>query len=412
MTRIKLLAIATFAVAALAALPAIASASGGFAAGEYPASLHATPQGSFLFEGTKMARYNCAPEFSAELAGPSSALSSKSTTETCLGSEHWEMKGCGFTFHPGAKTFDIGSAGCGPTIVTRGCGPVKIPPQAGLAAEYSTTGSGSEAAVLVNVAAKNVEFVSDPCMGSVTYHDMTITGTWKITGTNKEGKKTGVEVFSAGGPPVGIFMAGGPAKFGTGEPRLDAQQFPVNVIGERWSIGEYKGKLTLLSIPQIAINCEAASFNIGEISGPVSKKMTISATSYEKCTSAKGAEFTAQMNSCHYAFDQLEQVVEGGIGTPEYEAVPKIECTTGGDAIKLLGGGGCIISIPAQTLSSAVPALENYGSSYQAVVNSIIAGGSVKYTTNNALGCKVLSLPVSGENGSLESDMHFRGVLP
>ena len=416
MKHIRALALAVLAVVALAASPTAASAFDGFEAESYPASLEGQAVGTLYVHVPGGPTFSdCAPDFASTMEAASPSVTSTSTTTNCGLSSQWDMQDCQLTFDPYSETVDIGPAECGPTKLATGgfCGWFEIGPQDGLHAEYNNTTSEGKDAVSIELLADDVTYtrsLSWYCGKAGTYNDLSLTGTWTVTAADSEEEAIGVSLYRL---PHGIYMAGGPAEFETGEPRLDSDHFPVDVVGERWDIGEaVEGKLIVFERGSVKAECPSGDFSVGEIAEPLFGDLAIDAEYPAKSCPVQGlGSGSVSMNTCQYVISDIEQVVEGGEGTSQYEGTPKIDCAAEGDAIEVIAPG-CTISLPSQTLSEPVPVLQNYDEGYESVIGSIMAGSSVNFTTNNTLACKIAGLPAAGEDGSLESDVLLQGVIP
>ena len=107
MKRIIGMASAMLAVAAALALPAGASASAGFAADEYPATVKGVTQLDLV---TKWGSIACNRSLDGTLTGPAASLSLGASGGTAC-----QMNGCELTLKPGSNSFDIGPLGRGRT---------------------------------------------------------------------------------------------------------------------------------------------------------------------------------------------------------------------------------------------------------------------------------------------------------
>lgn len=410
MKSIRGLALAVLAAAALAAVPAAASASGGFVADQYPATLHGSQLSGLGFQfGSSGPTFICEQgtglTFEGTLAKAyPSASSSKITDPSKCNSGGLTTNGCQLIFHPGTGTLDIGPSGCGPLKISMtNCpaGLFSIPAQTGISATYSNSGSGSEANFHVSISDKSVEYTapaSNLCKKAGTYNDLYIFGELKVSATNAEKKPIGTSVIT-GNVPMGLFLTNGPA-------RLAAPEYPVRLTGERVPWSEF-AQITLFTLgPGTGkVTCKEASFDGGELSGPV-EEFSLNAT-YSKCT-AGPMSVTVNMNSCHYGFSGLEQISEKG----EYDSTAKIACSKEGDAI-VITGSGCVVKLPAQVLGGQPTEMTNLVEGYESTVSALVHGSSVHYTTIGA-NCQLAGWGKehTGEDGSLELDLLLHGVYP
>lgn len=407
MRSIRGLGVAMLAATALIALPASAAASNGFKADSYPVSLDGAATTTLYFAIQNRVTAGCGPDFESSLGAPSqSVTTSSSTTANCEPYFLWDLKDCQLTFNAHLETVDIGPAECGPTtLVMNLCGTLEVGPQTGLDAEYTNTTSGGKDAVKIKLTASGIEHTRklSVCGSGGTHNDLQLEGgNWIVTATDSEEDATGVSLIP-GEPSIGIFMAGGP---GEGEPRLEAQQYPVDVVGEEMSFPGVPPLLTLLKVGDRAFECDTADFGLGELSEPVYNEIEFAPT-YGDCHT-KAIDYTVNMNSCSYVFSGIEPGSDPG----SYDATQKVACGTEGDAI-LLDGPGCDIKIPAQTLSEPVEVLSNQAESeFDARLGSRVSGSEVKYTTNESLACLFLGVKASGEDGLLDQWLFVSGVYP
>jgi hypothetical protein len=410
MKSIKALALVAFAAAALAVIPAAASASGGFVAGSYPATMHGS-QLTDLSVSVGAGGVTCKTgekplTFAATLSKPSPSLATSSVTDpTCSGGS-LETKGCQLEFHPGAGTFDIGPPGCGPIKLFRsGCvgSPYLVPSQTGIPAGYVNSGSGTEANVHITLKGEGLENTNPEglCKFSGTHKDLKISGELKMAATDAKGNPIGTSAVS-GGLSLGLFFAGGP-EAGEGEPRLAATEYPVRLTGERFFDEPFIGQITLFEYNGVKVSCPTAELEGGELAGPQYTEFNLNAK-YSGCTLNKH-ETTVAMRSCHYRFSNFEPAV-----LSEYRSVAAISCSKEGDKISL-SAAGCTLEFPAQTLSGET-GISNIPEGYNSTVVAMMSATGVHYTKTP--GCEVLYFGkgLNGENGILHSDMLLHGIYP
>jgi hypothetical protein len=399
------------ATAALAAIPATAAASGGFVADSYPATVQGSQVGiGGLAVGSHSAECS-SMSFGASLNHPSPGAGTSSVKDPTCKNGSLEMKGCQFEFHPGSGTVGIGPSGCGPvraSIASCSGVPMYVPAQGGIATKYENTGSGSEAGVIVTVSDSDVEYTTtnNPCNGTGTFKDLAVALTFKITATDAGKKAIGISVVS-GDVPIGLSLAGGPE---AGEPRLTAPEYPVHVTGERFHVGEENnGQITLWEIPGKKMSCDVAQLDGGVFSGPAYGGFSLNA-GYSKCSLNSGSvSATVSMNSCHYLYSNLEQVVKD-----EYKGVSSIVCS-GSDVIKI-AMTACTLEIPGQTLSGPLSLINLFDgggfSAWDAEVAALMSGTGVKYTISGGF-CSLFGLKKgTAEDGSVHSDMILHGIYP
>jgi hypothetical protein len=413
MKRIKGLALAAFAVAAMAALPAAASASGGFVADSYPATLHGSQVGWLTINpGGHEIGCNAAQgamTFEGTLAKPYPSATTSKTSDPKCNSGSVELKGCQLQLHPGTATVDIVTSGCGPVNVwSSSClGYSSIGAQSGIAAKFENYGSGSEAGFRVVFSNASVQYTvakGNLCEKAGTY-TLLLNGEFKVTATNAESKAIGTSVIS-GDVPLGLFVDGGSSS-------LAAPEYPVHVKGGRIQFGgEPLGEIKLFAQGErVKVTCTGASLDGGELSGPA-KEFTLNA-SYSGCMLSPGPfPVSVSMSSCHYAFSKLEKVSES-----EFNSAAAIACSKEADLIVISGVPACTLKIPAQTLGGEPTALTNLFEGYERSVTALMFGSGVHYTTVGA-NCAVIfnksgwGKEHTGEDASLESDMLLNGVFP
>jgi hypothetical protein len=402
MKSIRGLVLAALVVAALAAAPAGASASPGVSADQYPASLHGSQTEELVF--TLKGTYGgCSGlSFDATLSKPAPSVLTSSVVDPTCKSVNLYMSGCQFELHPaGEESIRIGPAGCGPVrYYIPGCA-ITLPALSSISADYQNGGSGSEAYFNIAINDQTVEYTNTSnnlCGEKGTYNDLHINGKLKVAATNAEKKSIGTKALAGN-----LNLAGGG---GEGESRLEAIDYPAKVTGERYEDGALKGKITLLDFGELEVTCKTAALNGGELSGPVTK-LTLTAT-YSNCEVPGVGKTTASMNSCHYNYSGLEYYE-----ADKYRHSAEIACNVG-DSIKLSAPGGCIFTIPGQTLSAAQSPggkseMINARVGDDSVVLSFMAGSKVKYTATG-FGCELLGiLQGTYENGSVRSDLRLRG---
>lgn len=402
MRHLRVLTLAALALAAV--LPASAAASsGGVAADSYPATLSGASQGNIVF-GAKGYTKSCSGlGFSATLSQSSNSVSSSSVTNPACGGGGFMvyMHGCQIELQPtGSESVNIGPPGCGPIAVPLApCGGITIPAQDGIAAEYVNHGSGSTKHFTVEIDDSNVKY-NEGCLGQGVANNLAITGALKVTAANQAKAQIGTQAY-----PGGLFLAGGN---GDGEPRLDAVEFPVSVVGERLQ-GSLNGEVTLLDLTKtgnaVKVSCADAAFDAGELTGPVFGGFGLSAT-YEGCT-FRGYQTVVDMNSCVYEYSNLERVQQD-----EYQGAAAISCDEG-DVIEVVVLPGhpasCTITIPAQSLSD--PGVVGSGTlDGRGQVVGQFSGSGLKYTASG-IACIAHSIYGSKSNGEIRVNPALQGVF-
>ncbi|HEY7456764.1 MAG TPA: hypothetical protein VH703_05770 [Solirubrobacterales bacterium] len=399
MKHIKALAAGALAMAALIALPASAAAFGGFEADEYTAALSAVGSAEFAAGGHGGSCGSMSVE--ASLGGPSSSLS---TSSVSCGSGAIEMKGCQFEFHPSTGSTSIGSEGCGPAkFYLAGCGSaLLVSAQDDIATTYENFGSGSGAGFYATIEDTDVKYstTNNLCLGTGEFENLTVQFVLKVTAKNGSKEAIGTSVVSGGNGEVGLSVEG------ESSGSLSGAEYPVQVVGERYQLGEATGEITLWELPEGkgTFSCETAEFDGGELSAAASA-FGLDA-SYSGC-SVNGISFSVDMNSCHYAYSELELAEED-----VYAGAADIACDEEGDVIKLYKTG-CRIEIPAQSLNEQAVFLNSYYSFPGWVeVAAVMTGTEVAYTVAG-IGCGLVGLKTgSGEDASVHSDMLLWGLDP
>lgn len=407
MKSIRTFVLAALVTAALAALPAAASASGGFVADEYPATLSGSESTDSLSFGYGTKAVVCegatAPSVEATLDHPSPTVTTDSIeVGICAGGTAFYPEDCQLELQPDSGTVDIVSSGCGPAKVNLGapCGMqvLSVPAQTGIEAEYENVGSGSSAGVKVTIDDSGLEYTSSG--GLCGKQTLSIDATLNLTATDAGGSPIGASVL-ADDLPHGLFLAGGP---GEGEPRLASLLYPTQVTGERFQLGEVmNGQLTLLEVSGKKVSCSAGEFDGGELSGPAYGEFSLSAA-YSGC---KIAAFNANvaMSGCEYAYSDLEQT-----GEDVYASAAAIVCGEGSE-IKVTGAG-CTLKIPAQTLAGGEgTVMANIEEGYDSTVGMMMTASGVKYTASGL--CPLAGFPNGTySNANHQSDVMLHGVLP
>ena len=402
-----LCAIALVAIG-LVALPATASAGGGFVADAESAEI--TGSGKTWMTQTytnfrRGAKLNtgCTPDVQSSIKGPQAYLDATSAASqpTCFAESQWELKGCHLTFHPAAGTVDIGPAGCGPTrlLVKTSCSPdyIEVGPQTGLKATYTTfedpENSEWTKTVKVSLVSKNIPYTFNECEKKQSGNDLTLEATWYLKAYHNG---TRVDLEYAKEVPIGFGVGGEkPGVFG-------GLYYPVEVSAEDTP----GGSITLLSVPKgkATVTCQNADLGGGTLTEAVATLKL--AGSFTSCSAEGiGTAATISMRSCSYELLEAEPVSKE-TGNP-YVSKSAITCTTPGDYIQLALGVGCTIKVPAQTLSGTTD-LENQVTPPATTLAAGIGASKVKYTTN--FSCTVAGIP-SAEDGTVDLDLLLSGAL-
>lgn len=397
--RVPIVVAAALVLTSLAAVPAAASASGGFVAGQYPAAVKGTAGTiSLNFPTGGYSEFCHGPNFEALLEGPSRSVLPAATGNgsECGGGGSLKMNGCTFEFHRATNTADIGPAGCGPieAPTLEHCGYIRLYPRTGLAATFENSGSGSSAAVKATVNGEKLKYEVTEGAGCKhgTFEDGSLSASWELrayqavtkTPPYTFGEEVGISTVSEA-PRIGIFMD---------SKGLDASQFPVSVTaaateGEAFTlIHGYNRSGT----EKWSLRCSSAAVDGGSLNGPSAQQ---SLASFSGCSvSAVGPSAKVTMNSCSY---KLSTNVE-------------IACTTPGDSIKVEAGSGCTITIPAQVINSSAPTFTNEGEGSGSNVTFNLIGSGEKDSANSV--CQLMGIPASGENGTTSAGLRMTGASP
>jgi hypothetical protein len=302
-------------------------------------SVSITPQ--FNFNSGPMSCPSLAPTgsmasvYSTEFEG---SLKESSCTGPFSAPYTIKVNGCAFLFKAGNGTLDV-VCPAGQEVrlvpVKTGC-EIAIPAQSGLAATYSTKGSGSAREITAGTSSSlKYSQVNGSCtLGTFTGSWI---GQWNLKGTN-------------GGSQVGVYVAKQPISIGGFTPKLIAGSYPAAIAGTAVAVHKLKtsGRTT---------ECKTVSFssNVGESSA----QLTVQAT-YAECT-VLGIAGSVNMNGCTYTFNVLNQAPVGAT----YAGHADIACPAG-KAIELISGTSkvkCTVTIPAQTTNSGGLSFTNEASS-------------------------------------------------
>ena len=193
----------------------------------------------------------------------------------------------------------------------------------------------------------------------------------------------------------GFQMAGG----GPPSPEnLNAEKYPAHITGEFLKAEGMTTQIQLLGgIGSKArnLNCSAATYNGGELLGPASTTLSLSAT-YSGCALSGYSSASVTMNSCHYAYSNPKYMNAGA-----YSFSAEIACN-GGDTITV-GLTGCTLRITPQALKEAEWANWSSGE-----LIGVTASSGVKYTAEGA-NCPLAGISVgSHEEATSESDVLLR----
>jgi hypothetical protein len=167
-----------------------------------------TGLGSGQSLGLSVGTITCGNASMSGFSAPKTAetLSATVADPTCnfFGSLPMKTNGCNFILRPGAETetnkfdgtIEIGPPGCGPITLKSEICEITIGAQSGLAASFQNSGSGSTAAVTVNLNATKLKYTTSGsfCGGAKTSHeDGTYKASWLLNG-NSGGTQKGIHV--------------------------------------------------------------------------------------------------------------------------------------------------------------------------------------------------------------------------
>jgi hypothetical protein len=393
MRSIKHLALVALFAGALAALPAGASASGGFVADEYPASVGGT-FGFALAAG--LAEEECKAEEKATLSGPSEVLSLPSSA-MCGATEfkrEMTMNGCEFQLHADTDTFDIGPPGCGPIKAPVGGGFcwIAIGSQTGLAMSIENS---SEAGVRIepNTGAKaKYTLISGWACGKAgqTYEDLQFMGgSSHLSAKNAESKSIGLYSYSSGDLPVGVSVSKKYEKL-ENVTALRAQAYPADVASET----ESAPSLFTIESTSDEVSCESAQYDAGELSGPAQYEFSLAAE-YSGCEIERLGFAPINMNSCHFEFSSLE--APWGDVELACEAEDTVE----------INSSWCPIKIGPQSLGFVE--FQNQGQGIGATVDIHLLASGVSYSVPKTFVCQLAELK-SASDGVIDAALTLSGT--
>jgi hypothetical protein len=394
--------IAALVFASFAALPAAASATGGFVAGKYPAAVTGgEAKVSLGFPGAGFSETCNAPPFEALLKGPARSILPTYTGKgtECLGSSNpVEMNGCRFEFHRDTNTTDIGPSGCGPVKAwTSFCGVILIYPKTGMATTFENVGTGANAYVKIKLQGEHLKYQVNEGFGCNrgTFEDGSLYVSeqpWIVRAFEGKtetppyllGNQVGISTVSEA-PGIGIFMD---AK------GLDAAEFPVSVTAEPATGSTFNlihGRLSN-GTEKWHVDCATATVGSDPLQEPLAQP---SLTAVAGCTSDLGS-IAINMHSCSYV---LGSQVE-------------ISCSKAGDSIEInVVKGACVISLPAQVINKEAPQFKNEGEGSGANITVNMTGSGEKDTATG-FGCSISGVAASSESGTTNASLRFKGRQP
>lgn len=384
MLKIKVLGVVTAAAMAVTLIVAAgAGASPGFMADETPASIQGTAYSEHRLV-TNLGTMECETNnLAGTLVEPVHALTVVPSFSGCslsTGSALTVYPGeCRLSFHvdevDGTGTVDIGPAGCGQIKIVMGGCEQKILPQTALASvSYENVGEGSQKAVIIDAQLSGIDYQQNGflCGGSGTFTNGIYVGAWQVSAS--PGGFSVVEEL-----PVGVFVAGG------AEPRIDAEKFPITLIGSQ----NTKGSVALTTDVG-TVSCDEASFEGPQSSAAASVPL---AGAFAGCyLTGTGLTVTVNPNGCQYVFEASSSSA-GGL---------RLQCPSG--QAMTVSGPGCTITVPAQQLGSL--AYQNQGSAYHRKIEASLSGKGISYSTKGFM-CGT----AAKVNGSSKGVVTLRGQL-
>lgn len=392
MTSIKRLIQITVAAGALLAVPASASASGGFAADEYAATVSGSGNTLVMHVGGSgpdaNTYYYCySTNSTTTMNGPVSALSTGALVEP---GTQCEMNGCELTFRPGEEEVDLGPPGCGPIRFGTSLCPMGLGPQTDLTAEYDGP------YIDLNTSAMAIRPTPSSCGEKGEEVPAQLSLKYTLSATNESDEEIDVSSY-ASDVPDGIFINTEPGE----NVGLNAQGYPVEVRGERGD----EGVIELFEDPNTEwgdTSCESADLTTSLAEVATSFKLD---GEFGGCSMHGIGEATIKMNSCSYAFEEFIEDRQ----SPFEVYGSGIVCESEGDAI-VISAPGCQVRLPAQLWESeGLTELENQGLGKDATVDVHLPGSGMSYTTKGWT-CAFAGLPSSSEEGAMSADLTLSGV--
>lgn len=180
-----------------------------------------------------------------------------------------------------------------------------------------------------------------------------------------------------------VYLSGGVGK-------VEATEYPKTITGERLTIEDLVGEVTVLEVGGLKVSCQVVGMAGGTLTAPA-YELTLG-TTFSECAlfneqGEEKPEYTVTMNSCSYKIPSLHYGAEG-----EYTFTGKIVCAEGGDAIDI-NGNPCSFSIPAQSMNSSSEAVNLEQFSSKEDIGVALYGSSLKYTAHEKYGCGFLGIP-------------------
>lgn len=363
-------------VAALGAIPAAASASPGFGASSYPATVQLSKGTVKLSAGG----YNVSctsPTLSQTLTKSVFTMSFKtSETGSCGASGTYKMNGCSFIL--GASTAEIGPPGCSPMTFPGGCW---LKAGGSVPVTYSVSEEIFDGVKSIS----GVEF-SGWITGEHLCGPVEITAKWDLA------------IAGGGSLYTGNYALEGIALSQAATPQLEAQVFPLEVVG-------FGLNTQVASVGGLTVTCAKANLSGTNFGSKATADFSLTGVykgmKSAQCSSKIG-EVKVEMRSCKYELSKIEHV--SGVQFRDESA--SLGCS-GTDQVELVGPLGCTFKIPPQPLSASL--VSPGGSGALDDIWLELGSESVKYTTSVA--CQLVGFPASGEDGVMHQGIAVLGSL-
>jgi hypothetical protein len=293
------------------------------------------------------------------------------------------MNSCKFILQPNG-TVDIGPAGCGPIKIFGQACEQLIPAQSNVGSAQRYAVSGGKVAVDLELSGLQYTSSGWACGPSGSYSNGFLSGTWNIGAKGPAGEALGIQVSER--LPDGVYLTGTAGQSGN-LPRLEAERFPVLLDGE-------SGASTyVVKTKAGTLKCSAASFAGSAASSTDTIAGTPSFAGCKLATVYGDIGMTASVNGCSYEYSVA--------GSGPYSGQMTLNCPSGKSLE--LKGGGCSVTLPAQTLGSVAYGATGSGP-YRAVTTSV-SGSTIKSSSTGFL-CNATG---AAEGGTFSESGVIRG---
>jgi len=334
------MALVALCAGALLALPAAASASGGFASESYPNTVEATPGTLKLYtkSGAELLRECTAPTLTKTMNAPEHALGLPGTkTGSCVGGGATDMRNCQLILHTGnPPTAEIGPPSCEGMQVTLCGGGFTIKPQTGIPLTYGGGQLAEGWDVLEETLGISGVVKTEPGWCS---SEVKLTANWNL---NTSSNLWAVRDYT----PVGVTLSD------EKHPRTTAQTYPVDVAAVVQPPVEPPAMvLEKIGSVDVKARCYGVDLSAGEFTKEAETEFSLSGSYWgrqgnptsEYCTSNSGTA-AVSMNSCHYEIPEAERTAPG-----TYTVIGgALVCTKEGDGLTITSS--CKFTIPPQSL--------------------------------------------------------------